>query len=269
MANNDSSRTPTKYLDSKGRRIFLSAKGKAFVNVDGKRQYKPVAKKLTNNAGLNRNLRPNNVKNVPNVMRPKRVPAAPKAKKAAAPKKTNSMKATNMFRKILNKPAARKTRSNKGVSKKSNSVKATNAFRKILNKPAARKTRSNKGVPKKSNSVVATNMFRKILNKPAARKTRSNKGVPKKTAEEKMATKMMAAAKRAAAKANQPRKKRSNAGKPRTMIASPGGTVYKGLASLTRALAKRANAMKNLNKASTVVLRRSTRTKKAPKKLNN
>ena len=207
MANNDSSRTPTKYLDSKGRRIFLSAKGKAFVNVDGKRQYKPVAKKLTNNAGLNRNLRPNNVKNVPNVMRPKRVPAAPKAKKAAAPKKTNSMKATNMFR--------------------------------------------------------------KILNKPAARKTRSNKGVPKKTAEEKMATKMMAAAKRAAAKANQPRKKRSNAGKPRTMIASPGGTVYKGLASLTRALAKRANAMKNLNKASTVVLRRSTRTKKAPKKLNN
>lgn len=246
MANTEGSRTPTKYLNSKGRRIFLSAQGKAFVNVDGRRQYKPVAKKMTNNSGLNRNLRPNNVKNVPNTMRPKRVAAPKKAPAKKAPKRTNSMKATNMFRKILNKPAVRKTRSNKGVARKS-------AEEKMATKMLAAAKRAAAGPGKRGPNK-------------APRKTRSNKGVARGPQPGVVQRRMNAESKKMAAKG--PRKTRSNAGKPRTMIASPGGTVYKGLAALTRALAKRANAMNNVSTA-TSTLRRSVRAKKVPAKLRN
>ena len=228
----NNSMTPTKYQDSKGRRIFLSVGGKPFVRTaDGKRRYGPVAKKLTNNSGSARNLRAANVKNVPNAIRPKRVPktVAKKAPVARKARKTNSMKATNMFAKILNKPAARKVRKNKGVARKTNSAKAaTKAASKMMaaaKRAAAkgpRKPRANKGVARKTNSMKATNAFRKILNKPAARKPRANKG------------------------------------KARTLIASPGGTVYKGLSALTRAIrARNAAAKRAIN--SIPVMRRSNR----------
>lgn len=248
------SMTPTKYQNSKGRRIFLSVGGKPFVRTEaGKRSYNPIAKKMTMNNGSARNLRPANVKNVPNAIRPKRVAAA---KKAPVARKTNSMKATNMFRKILNKPAARKPRANKGVARKTNSAKAaTKAATKMLaaaKRAAAkgpRKVRKNKGVARgpqegvvqrrmnalskkmaakgprkvrKTNSMKATNAFRKILNKPAKRKPRSNKG------------------------------------KARSMVASPGGTVYKGMSALTRAIrARNAAAKRAIN--SIPLIRRSNR----------
>ena len=65
-----------------------------------------------------------------------------------------------------------------------------------------RKVRKNKGVGKKTNSQWAANMFARLVNKP-------------------------------------PRKTRKNAGKSRVLIASTGGTVYKGLAALRRKLAKK------------------------------
>lgn len=69
------SMVPTKYKDSKGRRIFLSVGGKPFVvTAAGKRQYKPVVRKMTLNNGSTRNVQRRNLKNIPNAIRPKRKP---------------------------------------------------------------------------------------------------------------------------------------------------------------------------------------------------
>ena len=123
---------------------------------------------------------------------------------------------------------------------------------------------------RKTNSAKATNMFAKILNRTRkapkakagarptrARMVRKNKGVARKTTSAKAATAAAAKARAVKARANKrmrpgsavallrrlvnapARKKRSNKGKTRVMIASPGGSVYKGMAALTRAMRKR------------------------------
>lgn len=234
------SMTPTKYQNSKGRRIFLSVGGKPFVRTEaGKRSYNPIAKKMTMNNGSARNLRPANVKNVPNAIRPKRVAAAKKAPVARKPRankgvarKTNSAKAaTKVASKMLaaaKRAAAkgpRKVRKNKGVARGPQEgvvQRRMNALSKKMAAKGPRKVRKNKGVARKTNSMKATNMFRKILNKPAKRKPRSNKG------------------------------------KARSMVASPGGTVYKGMSALTRAIrARNAAAKRAIN--SIPLIRRSNR----------
>ena len=153
-------------------------------------------------------------------------------------RKSNSAKATNMFAKVLKRTRkapkakasarprrARAPRKNKGVARgpqegvvqrrlnaaakrraargpdrrrKTNSAKArTSAAAKA--KRAVAKPRAIQ-----SNSLRATNIFRKILNKRGA-----------------------------------PRKARSNKGATRTLIASPGGSIYKGMGALTRALGRK------------------------------
>jgi hypothetical protein len=157
-------------------------------------------------------------------------------------RKSNSAKATNMFAKVLNRTRkaprakasarprrARAVRKNKGVSRKTESAKgATRAASKMMTAAkraaargpdrrrktnsakartsAAAKARRTVARPRaiQSNSLRATNIFRKILNKRGA-----------------------------------PRKARSNKGATRTLIASPGGSIYKGMGALTRALGRK------------------------------
>ncbi len=153
--------------------------------------------------------------------------------------------------------------------RKTNSAKATNMFAKVLNrtrKPPkakagarptqARKTRSNAGKPRGAYGPQEGRVQRR-MNSNAAKAKARGPDRRRKTASAKAATAAAAKARAAKARANKrvrpgsavallrklvnapARKKRSNAGKPRIMIASPGGSVYKGMAALTRAMKRR------------------------------
>jgi hypothetical protein len=153
--------------------------------------------------------------------------------------------------------------------RKTNSAKATNMFAKILNrtrKPPtakaggrptrARKARSNAGKARGAYGPQVGRVQRR-MNSNAAKAKARGPDRRRKTASAKAATAAAARARAARARANNrvrpgsavallrklvnapARKKRSNTGKPRVMIASPGGSVYKGMAALTRAMKKR------------------------------
>jgi hypothetical protein len=208
----------TKFLNSKGRRIFISARGVPFAKTaDGKRVYRVKATSVSNNNG-NRKLRPNNVRALPSAIRPARALTKTKipVKKSPATKMANTM-----FRAAVRnaKKQGYNARDNEsiGMRNRKTAGKATlkarrdesKGMRKALGKSPyvdrgmkrARKVRKNKGVARKTNSQWAANMFSRLVNHPA-RKTRKNKGVE------------------------------------RNLIASPGGTVYKGMAALTRKIKK-------------------------------
>ena len=153
--------------------------------------------------------------------------------------------------------------------RKTNSAKATNMFAKVLNRTrkapkakagarptAVRKARSNKGKARGAYGPQQGRVQRR-MNSNAAKAAARGPDRRRKTASAKAATAAAAKARAAKARANKrvrpgsavallrklvnapARKKRANAGKPRVMIASPGGSVYKGMAALTRAMKKR------------------------------
>ena len=153
-------------------------------------------------------------------------------------RKTNSAKATNMFAKILNR------------TRKAPTAKAGGRPTR------ARKARSNAG---KARGAYGPQVGREQRRMNAAAKRRAARGPDRrlKTSSAKASTAAAARARAARARANKrvrpgsavallrklvnapARKKRANTGKPRVMIASPGGSVYKGMAALTRAMKKR------------------------------
>ena len=238
-----SKNTPTKYVNSKHHRIYLSAKGKPFTrSAAGKKSMGAKARFVSSNNGTVRKITPGNMKNIPNAMRPavrqgdKKPKSVSKAaaKRVARPRLNNEARATRMFGAFLNKTrkppkakasarpsAARKVRSNVGVARKTNAEKASVA--------AARKRAA---VFRRARARAAAG--------PTVRKVRKNKGVARKSNANKAATvaatRMMASAKRAAAKGT--RKVRTNKGVSRNLVKSPGGTLYKGMAAFTRALKK-------------------------------
>ena len=271
---NGSMKTPTKYLNSKGRRIFLSAKGTPFIDTNKGRRYSPVAKSLTNNNGSQRLLNVNSARNVPNSIRPKRARSGKKDTAVARkPRAAKSFNSGAMMAKIMNKtykaPKA-KASGRPAVARKPRAAKSFNAgamMAKIMNKTykapkakasgrpaAARKPRSNAGVARKSAdnkaaTKAASKRFaaakRAAARVGVARKIRANKGVARGPQAGREQRRMNAAAKKMAAKrAAGPvaRKPRSNKGGSRKLVTSPGGSVYKGLAALSQALASRARA---------------------------
>ena len=192
----------TKFLNSKGRRIFISARGVPFAKTaDGKRVYRVKAISVSNNNG-NRKLRPNNVRALPSAIRPARALTKTNVpvKKSPATKMANTM-----FRAAVRN--AKKQDNESKATLKAHRDESKGMRKKAGKRPYVdrgmhiRKVRKNKGVARKTNSQWAANMFNRLVNHPA-RKTRKNKGVE------------------------------------RNLIASPGGTVYKGMAALTRQLKK-------------------------------
>ena len=106
-----------------------------------------------------------------------------------------------MVQRRLNAAAKRRAARGPDRRRKTESAKAaTKAASKMMT--AAKRRAAAKPRAVKTNSMRATNMFREILNKPA-RKSRSNKGTT------------------------------------RTLIASPGGSIYKGMGALARALGRK------------------------------
>ena len=127
-------------------------------------------------------------------------------------RKTNSAKATNMFAKVLNR------------TRKAPKAKASA-------RPArARMVRKNKGVARgPSSGVLQRRMNAAAKRSAAAKKVRANKRVRTGSA--------VALLKKLV---NKPaRKVRSNKGTTRTLIASPGGSIYKGMGALARALGRK------------------------------
>ena len=153
-------------------------------------------------------------------------------------RKTNSAKATNMFAKILNR------------TRKAPTAKAGGRPTR------ARKARSNAGKARGAYGPQVGRVQRR-MNSNAAKAKARGPDRRRKTASAKASTAAAARARAARARANKrvrpgsavallrklvnapARKKRANTGKPRVMIASPGGSVYKGMAALTRAMKKR------------------------------
>ena len=206
----------TKFLTRNGRRIFIGPKGKSFAKTKaGKPVYGVKAARVTNKNG-DRKLRPNNLAAIPSVLRPKRVAT----KRVKAAKSPPTKLASRMFRTAVRnaKKQGYNARDNESIAVRNRktggkaTLKARRDESKGMRKAAGkrpyvdrgmrvRKVRKNKGVARKTNSQWAADMFARLVNKPV-------------------------------------RKTRKNAGKARVLIASPGGTVYKGLAALRRNLAK-------------------------------
>jgi hypothetical protein len=153
--------------------------------------------------------------------------------------------------------------------RKTNSAKATNMFAKILNRTrkaprakagarptAVRRKRSNAGKARGAYGPQV-GVVQRRMNAAVKRAAARGPDRRRKTASAKAVTAARAKARRAVARprtrmvpgsavallkqlVNAPaRKKRSNVGRTRVMIASPGGSVYKGMAALTRAMKKR------------------------------
>ena len=249
----------TKFLNSKGRRIFISASGVPFAKTaDGKRVYRVKAMSVSNNNGK-RKLRPSNVRALPSAIRPARALTKTKipVKKSPATKMANTM-----FRAAVrnakkqgynardNESIGMRTRKTAGKATLKARRNESKGVRKALGKsPYAdrgmrvRKVRKNKGVARgaygpqqgreqRRMNAAANKMAAKRAAGPRARKVRKNKGVARKTNSQWAANIF-------ARLVNEPaRKTRKNKGAQRNLIASPGGTVYKGMAALTRKLKK-------------------------------
>ena len=138
----------TNFANGMKRAIRLGSRGGFFVaKADGSKKYNPVAKFRKAADGSMVKLTKANLPSVPDAIRPARAAAAKAAPKPRGRKPlTESAKATKMFQTMLNKPAARKVRSNKGVARK----------------PKAPKPRGRKPL---TESAKATKMFQAMLNK--------------------------------------------------------------------------------------------------------
>jgi len=223
--------SPTKYLNSKGRRIFQGAKGGFFARAaDGKKIYKPKAafrKVGGEGAQVKITKTRNNTTNIPSPLRPKLTRAA----------------GVKSYRTAL---VGRKVRANKGVARGVRSgtlqrrMNAAAARRRVaLARP--RKVRANKGVARgvrsgtlqrRMNAEAARRRARSAARRvagPVVRKKRANAGVKRKTRTPTEAAlyQMIFG----------PEKKAITALK--AMIVSPGGTTYRSKAAATRARKKR------------------------------
>ena len=231
------------------------------------RQGDDKPKKVSKTAGTRVRLQKTNSAKATNMFAKvlNRTRKAPRAKASARPAVVRKVRA----RKTESAKAATKAASKMMTAAKRAARKPTVSNARKVQSAASKVATAAKRV-RKSNSAKATNMFAKVLNRtrkapkakagarPArARVVRKNKGVARKTVSAKASTMTVAKARAVRARANKrvrpgsavallrklvnggPRKKRSNKGKSRVMIASPGGSVYKGMAALTRAMKKR------------------------------
>jgi hypothetical protein len=142
------SNTSTNFLNSKQRRIFLSAAGKYFSKTeDGKRVYKPKAafRKVGAEGSVNKLTKANVV---PTPIRPAAVAGRATRKNAGVPRMTEA-KAFQMIFPTVAGPKVRKVRSNKGVARGPREGAILRMIARNSNRLAAkgpRKVRSNKGV---------------------------------------------------------------------------------------------------------------------------
>ena len=220
---------PTGYANSKRRVIFTSAAGKPYARTPaGKKVYQPKAKFVMNNNGSStRVIKKANLNSVPSAIRPKRAPAKTSAKKpgnvfkavkkAASPSKRSPAKTV---RKTVRKAPARKAPVRKAPVRKAPKRKPNSVVKRSMTivKRVARKP--------VSASLKAGQDFAKMMNRLTAK--------PRKMA--------MNTVKKVAGGNNKP-KARKNKGVGRALVASPGGTLYKGRAALTRR--QKANIKKN------------------------
>ena len=209
---------PTGYANSKRRVIFTSAAGKPYArNAAGKKVYQPKAKFALNNNGSTRVIKKAALNAVPSAIRPKRAPAKSPAKKpgnvfkavkkAASPSKRSPAKTV---RKTVRKAPVRKA----PVRKPNTIVKRSmTTVKRVARKPV-------------SSSLKAGQDFAKMMNRLTAK--------PRKMA--------MNTVKKVVSGNNKP-KARKNKGVGRALVASPGGTLYKGRAALTRR--QKSNIKKN------------------------
>ena len=142
------SNTSTNFLNSKQRRIFISAAGKYFAKTeDGKRVYKPKAafRKVGAEGSVNKLVKTNVV---PNAIRPAAVAGRATRKNAGVPRMTEA-KAFQMIFPTVAAPKVRKVRANKGVARGPREGAILRMIARNSNKLAAkgpRKVRANKGV---------------------------------------------------------------------------------------------------------------------------
>jgi hypothetical protein len=142
------SNTSTNFLNSKQRRIFLSAAGKYFAKTeDGKRVYKPKAafRKVGAEGSVNKLVKTNVV---PNAIRPAAIAGRATRKNAGVPRMTEA-KAFQMIFPTVAGPKVRKVRANKGVARGPREGAILRMIARNSNRLAAkgpRKVRSNKGV---------------------------------------------------------------------------------------------------------------------------
>lgn len=241
---------PTGYANSKRRVIFTSAAGKPYVRTEkGEKSYQPKAKFAMNSNGSTRVIQKANLNKVPSAIRPKRAPAkapakkAPNAfkgaKKAASPSKRTPAKTVRVTPAKKASPSMANTRAylmNRGYTKRA-AAKVAPLVKKGM--PSSRYS--------KTTGMVKGRGPRGAYRKPGQKSRSLTKGKPnslvkrsltivKTTARKpvKRSTNIIKTAMKKVASVIKPRKPRTNKGKPRALVASPGGRLYKGRAALTR-----------------------------------
>jgi len=262
---------PTGYANSKRRVIFTSAGGKPYARTTaGKKVYQPKAKFALNNNGSTRVIKKAALNAVPSAIRPKRAPTKSPAKKpgnvfkavkkAASPSKRSPAKTVRktvgavntrtylvsrgFTKKAASKvaPLVKKGMSSNRYSKTTGMVKGRGP-RGAYRKPA-QKSRS---PPKrKPNTIVKRSMatVKRVARKPVSSSLKAGQDFAK------MMNRLTAKPRKMAmntvkkvAQGNKKAKARKNKGVGRALVATPGGTLYKGRAALTRR--QKSNIKKN------------------------
>lgn len=245
---------PTGYANSKRRVIFTSAAGKPYVRTEkGEKSYQPKAKFAMNSNGSTRVIQKANLNKVPAAIRPKRAPAkapakkAPNAfkgaKKAASPSKSTPSKTVRMTPAKKASPSMANTRAylmNRGYTKRA-AAKVAPMVKKGM--PSSRYSKTT-GMVKGKRYYLSKKPRTRAVKKPNSLVKRSL-NIVKTTARKpvKRSTNIIKTAVKRAMSVVKPRKSRANKGKPRALVASPGGRLYKGRAALTRK--QRAEIKKN------------------------
>ena len=257
---------PTGYANSKRRVIFTSAGGKPYARTTaGKKVYQPKAKFALNNNGSTRVIKKANLNKIPSSIRPKRAPAKSPAKKpanafkavkkASSPSKKSPAKTVrktvrkvsptianvrvNLARRGYTKKAAakvaplvKKGMSSNRYSKTTGMVKGRGPRRAFRN--PVKKSRS--PLKRKPNSIVkrSVSTVKRVARRPVSSSLKAGQDFAK------MMNRLTAKPRKMALNTvkkvtggNKP-KPRKNKGVGRALVASPGGTLYKGRAALTR-----------------------------------